>query len=205
MDDLCLRPALDLARRVRAREISAVELLQAHLDRVQRLNPQLVVEEEIVPDPAMAPGKMQRLMLWRISEGAGPGAEPAPAAAASTAVRPPARRPRAGSPSPPPAARSSASTCSGWASATSMTRGPWRSAMRSWSRPATTASTSSSTRWPASLSPRGCRRWRRLADSSRLAVATFRPTRRFRSAFWKKESAFSSSTCRKPRRDSKRS
>lgn len=59
----------------------------AGLGEFQRLNPQLVVEEEIVPDPAMAPGKMQRLMLWRISEGAGPGAEPAPAAAASTAVR----------------------------------------------------------------------------------------------------------------------
>jgi amidase len=41
MESLCLQPALELARRVRNREVSAVELLQAHQARVARLNPAL--------------------------------------------------------------------------------------------------------------------------------------------------------------------
>jgi amidase len=40
-DDLCLRPATELAALVRARKISARELLDAHLDRIDRLNPSL--------------------------------------------------------------------------------------------------------------------------------------------------------------------
>jgi amidase len=40
-DDLCLRPATELAALVRAREVSARELLEAHLDRIDRLNPGL--------------------------------------------------------------------------------------------------------------------------------------------------------------------
>jgi amidase len=38
-DDLCFRPATELAGMLRAREISARELLDAHLDRIERLNP----------------------------------------------------------------------------------------------------------------------------------------------------------------------
>src|SRR5215218_1720252 len=38
-DDLCFRPATELAAMVRGREISARELLDAHLDRIDRLNP----------------------------------------------------------------------------------------------------------------------------------------------------------------------
>jgi amidase len=37
--DLCLRPATELAAMVRAKEISARELLEAHLARIDRLNP----------------------------------------------------------------------------------------------------------------------------------------------------------------------
>jgi amidase len=40
-DDLCFRPATELAAMVRAREISARELLDAHLDRIERVNPGL--------------------------------------------------------------------------------------------------------------------------------------------------------------------
>jgi amidase len=40
-DDLCLRPATELAALVRAREVSARELLEAHLERIDRLNPRL--------------------------------------------------------------------------------------------------------------------------------------------------------------------
>lgn len=38
-DDVCFRPATELAAMLRAREISARELLDAHLDRIDRFNP----------------------------------------------------------------------------------------------------------------------------------------------------------------------
>jgi len=38
-DDLCLRPATELSALLRSREISARELLDAHLERIDRLNP----------------------------------------------------------------------------------------------------------------------------------------------------------------------
>jgi amidase len=38
-DDLCFRPATELATMLRARELSARELLEAHLDRIARLDP----------------------------------------------------------------------------------------------------------------------------------------------------------------------
>ena len=39
--DLCLRPATELAALVRSRELSAAELLAAHLERIERLNPRI--------------------------------------------------------------------------------------------------------------------------------------------------------------------
>jgi amidase len=40
-DELCLRPATELAALVRSRQVSARELLDAHLDRIERVNPSL--------------------------------------------------------------------------------------------------------------------------------------------------------------------
>src|SRR3954453_22697005 len=40
-DDLCIRPATELAALVRERQVSARELMDAHLDRIERLNPDL--------------------------------------------------------------------------------------------------------------------------------------------------------------------
>jgi amidase len=40
-EELCFRPATELAALVRTREVSARELLDAHLDRIDRLNPSL--------------------------------------------------------------------------------------------------------------------------------------------------------------------
>jgi amidase len=40
-DDLCTRPATELAALIRDREVSARELMDAHLDRIERLNPEL--------------------------------------------------------------------------------------------------------------------------------------------------------------------
>ena len=40
-DDLCTRPATELAALLRDRVVSARELMDAHLDRIERLNPDL--------------------------------------------------------------------------------------------------------------------------------------------------------------------
>jgi len=40
-DELCTRPATELAALVRSRQVSARELLDAHLDRIERVNPSL--------------------------------------------------------------------------------------------------------------------------------------------------------------------
>ncbi|MCZ2815530.1 amidase [Modestobacter sp. VKM Ac-2984] len=41
LDELCTRPATELVALVRDREVSARELMDAHLDRIERLNPEL--------------------------------------------------------------------------------------------------------------------------------------------------------------------
>jgi amidase len=50
--DLCLRPATELAAMVRNREVSARELLEAHLARIERLNPALNAIVTLDPDGA---------------------------------------------------------------------------------------------------------------------------------------------------------
>src|SRR3954468_21513536 len=53
-DDLCLRPATELAALVRNRELSARELLDAHLARIDRLNPALNAIVTLDPEGARA-------------------------------------------------------------------------------------------------------------------------------------------------------
>jgi amidase len=53
-DDLCTRPATELAALVRTREVSARELVDAHLDRIERLNPSLNAIVTLDPDGARA-------------------------------------------------------------------------------------------------------------------------------------------------------
>ena len=58
-DDLCFTPAVELARRLHARELSARELLAAFLDRIHRVNPALnaivtLVEEQATRQAAEA-------------------------------------------------------------------------------------------------------------------------------------------------------
>lgn len=52
--DLCYTPATELARAIRARELSAVEVLEAVLARVERVNPKLNSFATLVPDEARA-------------------------------------------------------------------------------------------------------------------------------------------------------
>ncbi|MER6876645.1 amidase family protein, partial [Amycolatopsis sp. NPDC000673] len=40
-EEICYLPARELARRLRTRDLSAREVLQAHLDRIEQVNPQI--------------------------------------------------------------------------------------------------------------------------------------------------------------------
>jgi amidase len=53
-DDLCFRPATELAAMIRAREISARELLEASLDRIERVNPSVNAVVTLDADGARA-------------------------------------------------------------------------------------------------------------------------------------------------------
>ncbi len=54
MDDLVFRPALELASLLRARELSAVELTQAFIAQVQRINPKVNAIVTFLPEQALA-------------------------------------------------------------------------------------------------------------------------------------------------------
>jgi amidase len=53
-EDLCLRSATELAGLVRRREVSARELLEAHLTRIEQLNPALNAIVKLDADGARA-------------------------------------------------------------------------------------------------------------------------------------------------------
>ncbi|MFK0033723.1 amidase [Pseudomonas monteilii] len=63
-DELCFTPAVDLARLMRRKELSPVELMQAVLARVDRLNPQINCFVTLTADQAMAQAKeAERLIM----------------------------------------------------------------------------------------------------------------------------------------------
>ena len=49
--DICFTPATEQARMIRDREISAVELMQAHLDQIEEINP---IVNGTLDDPSTA-------------------------------------------------------------------------------------------------------------------------------------------------------
>jgi amidase len=52
-EDICFLPATELARRIRARELSAVEVMQAHLAQIDRVNPQVNAIVTLLPERAL--------------------------------------------------------------------------------------------------------------------------------------------------------
>ena len=52
--DLCATPAVDLARMIRSRELSAAELLAAVLARIERVNPAVNAIVTLAPEQAAA-------------------------------------------------------------------------------------------------------------------------------------------------------
>ena len=53
-DDLCFTPATELVARMRRRDVSAREVMQAHLAQIDRINPQVNAIVTLVADAAMA-------------------------------------------------------------------------------------------------------------------------------------------------------
>ncbi|MBI1885151.1 MAG: amidase [Chloroflexi bacterium] len=70
MSDLCFTPAFDLARLIRARELSPVELLQASLKRIEETKPRVNAFTVLQPAEALAEARRQ---ADRIAGGEDPG------------------------------------------------------------------------------------------------------------------------------------
>ncbi len=52
--DICFMPATELARRIRAKELSAREVMEAHLTQIDRVNPAVNAIVTLLPERAMA-------------------------------------------------------------------------------------------------------------------------------------------------------
>ncbi len=53
-DDLCFSSAVELARRIRSRELSALEVMTAHLERIEAVNPTLNAIVTLLPERGLA-------------------------------------------------------------------------------------------------------------------------------------------------------
>jgi amidase len=69
-EEICFASARDLARRIRARELSAREVLQAHLDQIERTNPQVNAIVTLVAERA---AEQARAADERLAAGETPG------------------------------------------------------------------------------------------------------------------------------------
>ncbi len=78
--DLCVRPATELAALVRSRELRAAELLAAHLEQIERLNPRVNAICTLDAEGAAAAAA-------RVDEELAAGAEPGPLAGLPVAVK----------------------------------------------------------------------------------------------------------------------
>ncbi|HEY5898386.1 MAG TPA: amidase family protein, partial [Burkholderiales bacterium] len=57
MKELCFTPALELARLLRARKVSATEVVRAFIERIERVNPKLNAIVTFLPEQALAAAK----------------------------------------------------------------------------------------------------------------------------------------------------
>ncbi len=67
-NDLAFTPALELAKLIRLREVSPLELVEIYLERIERLNPQLGSYFTITADLAIADAKHKTELLTTTSE-----------------------------------------------------------------------------------------------------------------------------------------
>jgi amidase len=69
--DLCFLPAADLAARIRAKDLSAREVMEAHLAQIERVNPQINAIVTLLPERALAGARAADEALAR-GEAVGP-------------------------------------------------------------------------------------------------------------------------------------
>jgi len=69
--DLCFSTAVELARRIRAREVSVTEVVQAHLAQIERVNPKVNAVVTLTAERALAEARAKDAALAR-GEAAGP-------------------------------------------------------------------------------------------------------------------------------------
>jgi len=63
--DLCFLPAVELARMIREREVSALEVMQAHLDQIERTNPRINAIVTLLPERALESAREMDARLAR--------------------------------------------------------------------------------------------------------------------------------------------
>src|SRR5258706_16110602 len=71
MHELVMASALQLARRIREREVSALEVIQAHLEHIAAVNPRVNALVQITAEPALAAARAADAALAR-GEASGP-------------------------------------------------------------------------------------------------------------------------------------
>jgi len=69
-DDLCFLTAAELAHRIRERDLSAAEVMEAHLSQIERVNPEVNAIVTLLPERAM---DAARAADERLERGEGPG------------------------------------------------------------------------------------------------------------------------------------
>ena len=57
LEDLCFTPARTLARQIRARKLSATEVVRAFIARIERINPKVNAIVTFLPEPALQAAK----------------------------------------------------------------------------------------------------------------------------------------------------
>ncbi|MGH7346120.1 MAG: amidase family protein, partial [Candidatus Rokuibacteriota bacterium] len=70
-DELCFSTAIELARRIRARDVSVTEVVQAHLAQIERVNPTVNAIVTLIAERALAEAREKDAALAR-GEPAGP-------------------------------------------------------------------------------------------------------------------------------------
>ncbi|WP_288089514.1 amidase [Roseiflexus sp.] len=66
--DLCFLTAVELARRIRSREVSCVEVMEAHLRQIERTNPQVNAIITLLPEQALERARAADTALHRGNE-----------------------------------------------------------------------------------------------------------------------------------------
>ena len=67
--DICFLPAVELARMIREREVSALEVMQAHLDQIERTNPRINAIVTLLPEMALESARELDARLATINRG----------------------------------------------------------------------------------------------------------------------------------------